>query len=98
VTTLNHHEVLDRMPWTRAADLAAKYPTSTPEFFTRMLKSCAISGWSVDLAIARYLDGDLTIPVPAEFIAAHRDAMLTETRGFSCPCECVGRPTRHPWR
>jgi len=75
-------ELQEKMPWLRAHTLAKDYDQPI-EFIERLLKACHISGWPVEQAIAKYLDGDKIIVTPPEMQQAHRELDLIDSRGFA---------------
>lgn len=81
IQVLPHADAVERFPWLKAGELAARYHQPV-EFVERMLRACHASSWPEEQAIRRYLEGDRSVPVPPEMQAAHREGVLNASRGF----------------
>lgn len=73
IRVLDEAEIAARFGWAHAGQLAERYRHVPQEFIARMLEACRLSGMACELAIARYLDGDRSVGVTSEFMAAHSE-------------------------
>ena len=55
ITILDPSEAAQRFPFALAAELAVRYPTTAPDFIERLVESCRLTGFSLELATRRYL-------------------------------------------
>lgn len=81
IKILTAKEVAETQPWVAAETLAKDYQQDIA-FVQRLLEVCAITFWPVEQAIARYLEGDKTVEVPAEVLTVYREISEKAARGF----------------
>jgi len=85
IQVLTAAEAQERMPWLRADTLARDY--SLPiEYVRRLIETCRRSGWPLDQAVARYKEGDTSVPVPPEVQAAHREVVREAQERYQRGC------------
>jgi len=85
IQVLTAAQAQERMPWLKADTLAQDYSMPV-EYVRRLIETCRRSGWSLELAIARYLEGDTSVPVPPEVQAAHRDVVREAQEHYQRGC------------
>ena len=64
--------------------LTARFPEVSSEFIGRLLASCELAAFDLELAVERYLEKNPTEynrPTP-ELLATHRNSALQNSRGF----------------
>lgn len=79
ICILSPEEAESRFEFAWAGALAEQYQDVSTVFIARLLESCRRSGFPVDDAVRRYLDGDLSVIVSESFSDAYAD-VLRESR------------------
>ena len=79
IRILSAAEVAESQPWVLAQTLAAEYRQPI-EFVERLLETCRLSGWPVSAAIARYLEGDRSVPILPDVGAVHAETVRRHAR------------------
>lgn len=75
IRVLAPDEANEKFAFARAADLAVRYPSVSPDFIARLVESCELAGFPLDAAARRYLDRDRSVPVTPELLECHRDLL-----------------------
>jgi hypothetical protein len=72
---LTPNESSEKFIFVRVKQLSERYPQVATEFIERLLTSCSLSGFSEELAIKRYLEGDKSIQPSPELLECHREQL-----------------------
>lgn len=68
-------EATEKFRFARAADLAVRYPSVSPDFISRLVESCDLAGFPLEAAVRRYLDRDRSVPGTPELLECHRGVL-----------------------
>lgn len=63
----------NRFLFVKKEELTKKYPSRSPDFIDRLLDSCSMIGFSIELAERRYLAGDTSVIIPSELFEVFKE-------------------------